>query len=77
MRRRHGGLLPERARPGKCPSEGAHAKFHRCYLRLRMDVRLFTFLNWRLLLWLFALYLVGVGNLYSASGTRIESGLLS
>ena len=42
-----------------------------------MDKRLFTYLNWSLLLGLFALYLVGVGNLYSASGTRIESGLLS
>ena len=42
-----------------------------------MDKRLFTYLNWSLLLWLCALYLAGVGNLYSASGTRIESGLLS
>lgn len=40
-----------------------------------MDRRLFSHLNWGLLLCMLALFLVGVGNLYSASGTRFESGL--
>ncbi len=40
-----------------------------------MDKRLFSHLNWGLLGCMFALYLVGVGNLYSASGTRLEAGL--
>ena len=40
-----------------------------------MDKRLFSYLNWGLLACMLLLYLVGVGNLYSASGTRVETGL--
>ncbi len=40
-----------------------------------MDKRLFSYINWGLLGCLCLLYLLGVGNLYSASGTRIEDGL--
>ena len=40
-----------------------------------MDKRLFSSLNWGLLACMLLLYLVGVGNLYSASGTRVETGL--
>ncbi|MBQ9405316.1 MAG: rod shape-determining protein RodA [Desulfovibrio sp.] len=40
-----------------------------------MDKQLFGYINWGLLACLFLLYLVGVGNLYSASATRLESGL--
>ena len=40
-----------------------------------MDKSLFSYINWGLLACMLLLYLVGVGNLYSASGTRIESGL--
>lgn len=40
-----------------------------------MDNRLFSYINWGLLACMLLLYLVGVGNLYSASGTRVESGL--
>ena len=40
-----------------------------------MDNRLYSYINWGLLACMMLLYLVGVGNLYSASGTRVESGL--
>ena len=40
-----------------------------------MDKSLLSYINWGLLACMLLLYLVGVGNLYSASGTRIESGL--
>ena len=39
-----------------------------------MDKHLYSYINWGLLACMLLLYLVGVGNLYSASGTRIESG---
>lgn len=40
-----------------------------------MDRRIFHHLNWGLLACVLALFLVGVGNLYSASGTRLEEGI--
>lgn len=40
-----------------------------------MDRRLLSHLNWGLLGCLCTLYIVGVINLYSASGTRLEAGL--
>ncbi len=40
-----------------------------------MDKSLLSYINWGLLACMLLLYLVGVGNLYSASGTRVESGL--
>ncbi|MDR3363154.1 MAG: rod shape-determining protein RodA [Desulfovibrio sp.] len=40
-----------------------------------MDTRLVNHLNWSLLACMLLLYLIGVGNLYSASGTRLETGL--
>lgn len=40
-----------------------------------MDKRIFLHLNWGLLACLALLFFVGVGNLYSASGTRFEEGL--
>lgn len=40
-----------------------------------MDKRIFGHLNWGLLACVLALFLVGVGNLYSASGTRFEGGV--
>ncbi|AMD91324.1 MULTISPECIES: rod shape-determining protein RodA [Desulfovibrio] len=40
-----------------------------------MDKRLFSYINWGLLACMFLLYFLGVGNLYSASGTRLEDGL--
>ncbi len=40
-----------------------------------MDKSLFSYINWGLLACMLLLYLVGVGNLYSASGTRVETGL--
>lgn len=40
-----------------------------------MDKRLLGHLNWSLLGCVFLLFMVGVGNLYSASGTRMEGGL--
>ena len=40
-----------------------------------MDKRLFSYLNWGLLACTALLFFVGVVNLYSASGTRVESGL--
>lgn len=40
-----------------------------------MDKRLFSHLNWGLLACILVLFLAGVGNLYSASGTRLEGGL--
>lgn len=42
-----------------------------------MDKQLFERINWSLCFWAAALYLAGVVNLYSASGTRIESGALT
>lgn len=41
-----------------------------------MDKRLFLHVNWGLLACTAILFLVGVGNLYSASGTRFEEGLV-
>lgn len=40
-----------------------------------MDKRLFSHLNWGLLACMAALFLIGVGNLWSASGTRLEEGV--
>lgn len=40
-----------------------------------MDKRLFSYINWGLLACLVLLYFMGISNLYSASGTRMESGL--
>lgn len=40
-----------------------------------VDRRLFSYINWGLLACLMVLFLVGVGNLYSASGMRMEGGL--
>ena len=40
-----------------------------------MDKHLYSYINWGLLACMLLLYLVGVGNLYSASGTRVESGM--
>ncbi|HIU17284.1 MAG TPA: rod shape-determining protein RodA [Candidatus Avidesulfovibrio excrementigallinarum] len=40
-----------------------------------IDRRLITHINWGLLATLFALFFVGVLNLYSASGVRLEDGL--
>ena len=40
-----------------------------------MDKSLLSYINWGLLACMLLLYLVGVGNLYSASGTRVETGL--
>lgn len=40
-----------------------------------MDRRLITHLNWSLLALAIILFLIGVSNLYSASGTRLEDGL--
>lgn len=42
---------------------------------MSMDRRLFSHLHWGLLFCVLALFLVGVGNLYSASGTRLEGGI--
>lgn len=40
-----------------------------------MDTRLFSYTNWSLLALMLLLYLIGVTNLYSASGTRLDSGM--
>lgn len=40
-----------------------------------VDRRLFSYINWGLLACLSVLFLVGVGNLYSASGMRLEGGV--
>ncbi len=40
-----------------------------------VDRRLFTHMNWALLGCMLLLFLAGVGNLYSASGMRMEDGL--
>ena len=40
-----------------------------------MDKRLFSYINWGLLACMLLLYFLGVGNLYSASGTRLGDGL--
>ena len=40
-----------------------------------VDRRLFSHVNWWLVICMCTLFLVGVGNLYSASGVRIEDGL--
>lgn len=44
-------------------------------MTMSMDRRLFSHLNWGLLICVFCLFLLGVGNLYSASGTRLEGGI--
>lgn len=41
-----------------------------------MDKRLFGYINWSLLACVLLLYFVGVVNLYSASATRLEDGLV-
>lgn len=41
-----------------------------------VDRRLFSHINWGLLACLLVLFFAGVGNLYSASGNRMEGGLL-
>ncbi|GHU96313.1 rod shape-determining protein RodA [Deltaproteobacteria bacterium] len=41
-----------------------------------MDRRLFSYINWGLLIFMLLLYLLGVGNLYSASGTRVGGGMV-
>ena len=40
-----------------------------------MDKSLLSYINWGLLACMLLLFVVGVGNLYSASGTRVETGL--
>ncbi|MDR1777540.1 MAG: rod shape-determining protein RodA [Desulfovibrio sp.] len=40
-----------------------------------MDTRLFGYINWSLLALMILLYLMGVVNLYSASSTRLDSGM--
>lgn len=40
-----------------------------------MDRRLITHINWGLLAATLALFFVGIGNLYSASGVRVEDGI--
>lgn len=40
-----------------------------------MDKRLFSHLNWSLVLCILALFATGIINLYSASGTRMEEGV--
>ncbi|MFI3271874.1 MAG: rod shape-determining protein RodA [Pseudomonadota bacterium] len=42
---------------------------------IAMDRRLFTHLNWALIAFTALLFFVGVANLYSASGTRLEEGM--
>ncbi|MBQ7617849.1 MAG: rod shape-determining protein RodA [Desulfovibrio sp.] len=41
-----------------------------------MDKRLFSHVNWSLLSCMVLLFLVGLLNLYSASGTRLEDGIM-
>ena len=41
-----------------------------------MDKRLLTHANWSLLGFTAILFFIGVGNLYSASGVRIEDGIV-
>ncbi|MBO4369488.1 MAG: rod shape-determining protein RodA [Desulfovibrio sp.] len=41
-----------------------------------MDIRLFSHVNWSLLAWVTVLFLAGLLNLYSASGTRLEDGIM-
>lgn len=41
-----------------------------------MDMRLFSHVNWSLLACLTILFFIGLLNLYSASGTRLEDGVL-
>ncbi|MCR4666118.1 MAG: rod shape-determining protein RodA [Desulfovibrio sp.] len=40
-----------------------------------MDTRLFSHINWSLIAWMLLLFLTGLLNLYSASGTRFEDGI--
>ena len=40
-----------------------------------MDRRLLTHINWGLLAAMLLLFWVGIGNLYSASGVRVEDGI--
>ncbi len=42
---------------------------------LHLDRRLFLYVNWELIACFTALFIVGVGNLYSASGIRFEEGI--
>ncbi len=42
---------------------------------LHLDRRLFSYINWELIICFAALFIVGVGNLYSASGIRFEEGV--
>lgn len=41
-----------------------------------VDQRLLLYINWGLVACTFMLFFLGVGNLYSASGTRIEEGMV-
>lgn len=41
-----------------------------------MDMRLINYINWSLLTCMVLLYLLGIGNLYSASTTRLETGFM-
>jgi len=41
-----------------------------------VEHRIFLYINWALLACMFALYFIGVANLYSASGMRIEDGIV-
>ena len=42
---------------------------------VKVDRRLISHLNWGLLACMVVLFLIGVGNLWSASGTRLEEGV--
>ncbi len=42
---------------------------------LAFDRRLFAYINWELLACFSTLFIVGVANLYSASGMRLEEGI--
>lgn len=41
-----------------------------------MDKQMLGHINWELLLWFTVLFVAGIFNLYSASGTRLESGTI-
>ncbi|MBQ7456058.1 MAG: rod shape-determining protein RodA [Desulfovibrio sp.] len=41
-----------------------------------MDMRLFSHINWPLIACITLLFLIGLLNLYSASGTRLEDGII-
>ncbi len=40
-----------------------------------IDRRLITHMNWSLLAYTIIIFLIGIGNLYSASGVRLENGM--